>query len=139
MYHHHPSSDLHISIQIVELQEDHMVQKYYVVLAQHYAQIHEYATAEKFYVRANMHKSAVEMYTSANKYEAAYQLALKCMQPDDVSSLYISHAEKLEGEGRYKDAEKLYITIDEADLAINMYKRLKMYDQMMRLVKVGQK
>lgn len=36
---------------------------------------------------------------------------------------------------RYKDAERLYITVEEPDMAITMYKRLKMYSDMIRLVK----
>ena len=63
------------------------------------------------------------------------QLAGTCMKPDEVAVLYISHAQKLEGEKKYKDAEKLYVTVDEPDLAITMYKKLKMYNDMIRLVK----
>eukprot|EP00111_Clytia_hemisphaerica_P000435 TCONS_00001218-protein len=91
--------------------------------------------AERFYVRGNMPRTAVEMYTKVNKYEAAYKLAVRCMDSDDVSKLYIAQAEQLEAQGRFKEAEKLYIMIEEGDLAINMYKRAKMYDQMIKLVK----
>jgi intraflagellar transport protein 172 len=31
--------------------------------------------------------------------------------------------QKFENIGKYKDAEKLYITVDEPDIAINMYKK----------------
>ena len=48
------------------------------------------------------------------------------MTPDEVSTLYTTQAEQLEAQGRFKEAERLYITVDEADLAINMYKRVKM-------------
>jgi len=36
--------------------------------------------------------------------------------------------------GKLKDAEKLYITVNQPDIAINMYKKHKQYDQMIRLV-----
>lgn len=36
---------------------------------------------------------------------------------------------------RYREAEKLYITANEKDLAINMYKRHRRFDDMIRLVK----
>jgi len=41
---------------------------------------------------------------------------------------------KFEAEGLFKDAEKMYITANEPDLAINMYKKAKQYDNMIRLV-----
>lgn len=34
----------------------------------------------------------------------------------------------------YKDAEKMYLSANEPDLAINMYKKAKQYDNMIRLV-----
>jgi len=122
------------AVQIVELQDDEIVDKYYKILAQHYAQNQEFKQAEKFYVRAGLPRTAVEMYTKANQYEAAHKLAVRCMNTEEVSTLYIGQAEELEAQGRFKDAEKLYTTVDEPDLAINMYKRVKMYDQMIRLV-----
>lgn len=39
-------------------------------------------------------------------YDFVFQLAVRCMDPDDVSSLYIAQAEELESQGRFKDAEK---------------------------------
>lgn len=41
--------------------------------------------------------------------------------------------------GNFKDAEKLYITIGEPDMAINMYKLRKDYDSMIRLVSIYHK
>lgn len=122
------------AVQIIELQDDEEMEKYYLILAKHYAHVQEYQAAERFYVRAGLPRAAVEMYTKANKYEAAHKLAVRCMNPEEVSSLYITQAEELESQGRFKEAERLYITVDEADLAINMYKRVKMFDQMIRLV-----
>lgn len=34
------------------------------------------------------------------------QLAVKCMTQEDVSALYISRAQELEKEGKYKEAER---------------------------------
>ena len=39
--------------------------------------------------------------------------------------LYVQEARKFEGEGHYKDAERMYLTANEPDLAINMYKKAK--------------
>ena len=42
--------------------------------------------------------------------------------------------QRLEAQHRFKDAEKLYLLVKEPDLAINMYKKNRQYDQMVRLV-----
>ena len=46
----------------------------------------------------------------------------------------MQEARKFEGEGHFKDAEKMYLSANEPDLAINMYKKAKQYDNMIRLV-----
>jgi intraflagellar transport protein 172 len=48
--------------------------------------------------------------------------------------LYQTHANQLEGQGKFKEAEKLYLAIGEPDFAINMYKMHKDYENMIRLV-----
>jgi intraflagellar transport protein 172 len=35
--------------------------------------------------------------------------------------MYIAQAQRLEEQGRFKEAEKLYISVQEPDLAISMY------------------
>jgi hypothetical protein len=49
--------------------------------------------------------------------------------------MYIKQAQRMEREGDLRLAERLYLIIDEADLAINMYKKARQYDNMVRLVK----
>ena len=34
------------------------------------------------------------------------QLAATCMKPEDVASLYVSQAQTLESQGKYKEAER---------------------------------
>jgi hypothetical protein len=48
--------------------------------------------------------------------------------------MYVGQAQELEEQGRYKEAEKLYISVKEPDLAIAMYKKQRQYDNMIRLV-----
>ena len=42
--------------------------------------------------------------------------------------MYIQQAQELEEAGKFRDAEKLYITVQEPDLAITMYKKQRQYD-----------
>ncbi|KAI8611221.1 hypothetical protein BC830DRAFT_1069003 [Chytriomyces sp. MP71] len=107
---------------------------YFLELAKHFASVLDYALAEKYYVAAHRPQEAVDMYTKANKWEKAHALATTYMNPEEVAYLYISQAKEMEAAGKLKEAEKLYLTVREPDLAINMYKNFKHYDQMIRLV-----
>ncbi|KAJ8355794.1 hypothetical protein SKAU_G00185880 [Synaphobranchus kaupii] len=122
------------AIHILQLQEDPSAGRYYLKIAQHYASVQEYEVAERLFVRGDHIKDAIDMYTQAGRWEQAHKLAMKCMTQDDVSALYISKAQELEKEGKFKEAERLYATVEEADLAITMYKKNKMYNDMIRLV-----
>lgn len=84
------------------------------------------------YVSCNMYKEAVVMYSIAGQWEKSQKLASQYLDPDEVSDMFVKQAEILENEGKYRDAEKLYLSVDAADLAIAMYKRVEQYDNMVR-------
>ena len=46
----------------------------------------------------------------------------------------MTQAHRLESSGKYKEAERLYVMVHEPDLAINMHKKGRRYDDMIRLV-----
>ncbi|XP_063414390.1 intraflagellar transport protein 172 homolog isoform X2 [Mytilus trossulus] len=123
------------AVQILELQDSTMSSKYYKKIADHYASIGDYEMAEKLYVEAGSTREAVDMYNNAGKWDMAHKLAATYMKSDDVSTLYISQARQLEDDMKFKDAEKLYVSVQEPDMAITMYKKHKMYSDMIRLVK----
>uniref|UniRef100_A0A8C2G6B9 Intraflagellar transport protein 172 homolog n=1 Tax=Cyprinus carpio TaxID=7962 RepID=A0A8C2G6B9_CYPCA len=127
------------ALHILEQQENKTAAKYYLKIAQHYASVQEFEVAERLFVKGDHTKDAIDMYTQAGQWEQAHKLAVKCMSQEDVSALYISRAQELEKQGKYKEAERLFTTVDEPDLAITMYKTNKMYDDMIRLVAVHHK
>ncbi|XP_053107178.1 intraflagellar transport protein 172 homolog isoform X2 [Hemicordylus capensis] len=122
------------AVYILDTQDRKTAAKYYSKIAQHYAALQEYEIAEELYIKGDHTKEAIDMYTQAGRWEQAHKLASKSMRPEDVSVLYISQAQELERQGKHKEAERLYVTVDEPDLAITMYKKLKMYDEMLRLL-----
>ncbi|XP_074847703.1 intraflagellar transport protein 172 homolog isoform X2 [Carettochelys insculpta] len=122
------------AIYILDSQDKRTAVKYYPKIAQHYAALQEYQIAEELYIKGDQPKDAIDMYTQAGLWEQAHKLATKCMRQEDVSVLYITQAQEMEKQGKYKEAERLYITVEEPDLAITMYKKCKMYDEMIRLV-----
>ena len=127
------------AVQIIQVIDDNSgdMNKYYFKLGQHYAGLREYKMAEKFYMSGNLYKHAIEMYNTAGMWEQAHQLASKPLDKAEVSKMYIGQAQELEEQGRFKEAEKLYISVQEPDLAISMYKKQRQYDNMIRLVQVS--
>jgi len=107
---------------------------YYRRLARYYEESKQLEEAERCYVSAGAAQLAVEMYTKSNRWEVAHKLAMSCMSEGEVARLYINQAQRLESQGKLKEAERLYVTVSEPDLAINMYKRHRKFDAMVRLV-----
>ena len=122
------------ALQLVDAIDSDTSRPYYKQLAAHYEDVASYDQAEKCFVAADMPQAAVEMYTRLGRWEVAHKLAVSYMSEGEVGLLYINQAQKLEGQGRFREAEKLYITVKERDLAINMYKRNRRFDDMVRLV-----
>nr|XP_046228660.1 intraflagellar transport protein 172 homolog isoform X2 [Scatophagus argus] len=122
------------AVHILELQEDSSAGKYYMKIAQHYASIQDYEVAEQLFVKGDHIKDAIDMYTTAGRWEEAHKLAVKCMTEEEVTALYISRAQEQEREGKFKEAERLFATVKQPDLAITMYKKNRMFNDVIRLV-----
>ncbi|PRP88103.1 intraflagellar transport protein [Planoprotostelium fungivorum] len=122
------------AVNIVESLDAAVAKKYYKQIAHHYEEALNFELAEKYYVKGEMAEEAVEMYTKNNMWDAAHTLAVTYMTEREVNVLYLGQAQKLESQGKFKEAEKLYLTVEESDQAINMYKKAKLYDDMIRLV-----
>lgn len=120
--------------QLVETLEDDVALPYYRRLARHYQDAQHFELAERCFIKADAARDAVEMYTRVNKWDAAYQVALNHMDKYETERLYVEQAHRMERQGKFKEAEKLFLTVNEPDLAINMYKNQKNYEQMIRLV-----
>lgn len=74
------------------------------------------------------------MYVRANKWDQAQLVITRYLPESEYTKIQVHEARKFESESHFKEAEKMYLTANEPDLAINMYKKAKMYDQMIRLV-----
>ncbi|XP_065212288.1 intraflagellar transport protein 172 homolog [Planococcus citri] len=124
------------AVQIIQVIDDKKsVAKHYVQLAKHFTNIKDFKTAEQLFVGVEMYKDAIEMYTEAGDWEKAYALCSKYEINEEGINLLIDKGKTLEQMGKFLEAEKLYITLKQPDLAISMYKSNRQYDQMMRLVK----
>ena len=123
------------AMQLVKVIDDNMSHPYYLTLARYYEESGQYDQAEKCYLASGEHSLAVSMHTKLGNWEIANKLASAYMSEGEIGLMYINHAQNMENLGRFKDAEKLYLAVKEADLAIAMYKKHKRYDDMVRVVK----
>mgnify|MGYP000140699940 FL=1 len=122
------------AVQLLGSQSQDVAKPYYKQIAKHFANIRQLEQAEKFYLKANAISETFEMYTQNNKWDQAYRFACRHMPETEVTVLYTKQAQKLESEGKFKEAEKMYLTVNEADMAINMYRKFGQYDNMVKLV-----
>ncbi|TPX43982.1 hypothetical protein SeMB42_g04483 [Synchytrium endobioticum] len=112
---------------------------YLVELARHFAEVHDLAQAEKYFVAAGKPQDAIDMYKSHDRWDKAHTLATSFLGKDEAKVLSLYQAKELESKQRYRDAEKIYITLNEPDLAIEMYKTHKQFDSLIRLVAAHRK
>ena len=124
---------------IAESLEAVTAKPYYRRIAEYHDSVSRLEEAERFYVRCGAPGEAVDMYTRAGRWEAAHKVAVAHLTDKEVSVLFIKRARELEAQSRFKEAEKMYVTVKEYDLAINMYKKCAMYTEMIRLVTVHRK
>eukprot|EP01116_Phalansterium_solitarium_P017851 TRINITY_DN4518_c0_g1_i1.p1 TRINITY_DN4518_c0_g1~~TRINITY_DN4518_c0_g1_i1.p1 ORF type:complete len:1449 (+),score=743.80 TRINITY_DN4518_c0_g1_i1:1439-5785(+) len=122
------------AVTIVDNLEPAEAKKFYKQIARHYEATLNYEQAEKYFVKGGLPEECVDMYTKANMWDAAHKIAVSFMAEKDVAMLYMSQAQRLEMQGKYRDAEKLYIVVGQEDQAINMYKKAHKFDDMIRLV-----
>eukprot|EP00049_Salpingoeca_infusionum_P011387 m.198132 g.198132 ORF g.198132 m.198132 type:complete len:1733 (+) comp14914_c0_seq4:203-5401(+) len=120
--------------QIVDMQDDAVAKPYFKLLAEHYGDVRDLKMAEKYFLKANNPRGAIDLYVKCGKWEQAHKLSARHLPKEDVSDMYIAKAEELEQQHKYKEAEKLYLSVNEPDYAINMYKKINQYDDMVRLI-----
>ncbi|XP_046660390.1 intraflagellar transport protein 172 homolog isoform X2 [Homalodisca vitripennis] len=124
------------AVQIIQVIEDtSLVAKHYAQLGRHFASVKDYKLAEQLFSQAGLFRDAIEMYIHAGDWDKAHTLATRYLEPDQVTRIFLKQGQSLEAVGKLREAEKLYVAVDQPDMAIAMYKAQRQYDQMMRLVK----
>lgn len=104
-------------------------------IANYYASKDQVDTAVEIYLNCGCIREAVSLLNNRGQFARAYKLAKNMMDPSEAKEMYASIAKSLESEGKYKEAEKIYLTCDDADSAISMYKNANQFNAMIRLVK----
>ncbi len=142
-----------------------IAQRYFERLALHYEDVKQFQEAEHYFVKAGMPQLAVCFYTNAlltnafnipklkhfipslpcqvemylhnQKWDVANSLATSLMMSKDkIKAMNTEQANRMEKFGKLRDAELLYLRVDEPDAAIDMYRKHKKIDEVIRLVSV---
>ena len=122
------------AVQLLQNQSAEVARPFYKQIAKHYADVRQLDLAEKYFLKAGSPVDVFEIYIRANKWDQALRVARDNLPENEIVKLYVWQAQKFEEQGSYKEAEKLYLTVEEPDLAINMYKKAAQWDHMVRLV-----
>ena len=116
------------AVQLVSSQKTDVARPYFKRIARHYAEVRQLEMAEKYYIQASEFVEAFEMYVRTNRWDQAFNVITRYLPESEYTDILLTEARKFESEGHHKEAEKMYLSANEADLAINMYKKAKMYD-----------
>ncbi|CAI5455003.1 unnamed protein product [Caenorhabditis angaria] len=123
------------AVHIVDVIQDQNVSKqYYGKIADHYAGVGEFDRAERLFIEADLQKEAITMYIKNNRWSDAYRLSEEFLGKEETLRMYERKAEELEGQGRFSEAEQLYISIGLSNKAIQMYKTAGRDEDVLRLV-----
>jgi intraflagellar transport protein 172 len=122
------------AVSIAESQSIDITKPFLLAIARHFEDSMSFKEAEKYYVKVGSPETAVEMYARLGMMDQAQRVASAHMSDRQASALYLSQGQKLEAQGKLRDAESMYIRVGNVDLAIVMYKKAGMVEDMLRLV-----
>ncbi|GAB5360467.1 hypothetical protein AAMO2058_000630500 [Amorphochlora amoebiformis] len=122
------------AIQGLDNVDDNVGQPYLKRIAEHYASTQEYHLAERYFVQAKVPMRAVKMYFNADRFKKAHSVATAYLPEGEVKNLYLKEAKAVEAKGKYREAANLYVAANQADFAIDMYRRHRRFDEMLEIV-----
>ncbi|GMT33310.1 hypothetical protein PFISCL1PPCAC_24607, partial [Pristionchus fissidentatus] len=122
------------AVQIVDaIQDPTVARRFYLDIAQYYADTGDYDRAERYFIEADDHKTAISMYFKAGKWAEAYRLSAEFLGKEETTRLYKQRAEDMESNGMLIEAEQLYLAIGDSRRAIEMYREAGRNEDVVRL------
>lgn len=118
--------------------ESNVEPQQYQLLGNYYATTRAYEKAEKFYLKGNMPMQVVKMYIGVGQWSRAYEAAKHSLPTTDISKVFSEEGRALVKAARYRDAEQLFVAARMIDSAIEMYRSVKNYEQLVRLISTHQ-
>jgi intraflagellar transport protein 172 len=120
--------------QVLESVDIEMARPHLRKIATHYSETRNFRMAERYYLQGGMATEVVKMYLTNSLWDEARKCADRALTVEQSSMLYEQQAAAMEAAGKFAEAERLYLEVNEPDLAINMYKKQRMFDRMLTLV-----
>ncbi|KIH55309.1 tetratricopeptide repeat protein, partial [Ancylostoma duodenale] len=93
-----------------------------------------YDKAGELYEHMKDFEKALECYINGKAFNKAIQLSEEFLGKEETFALYEAKAEELEQQGRYADAEQLFVSIGMSNRAVLMYRNADRNDDVIRLV-----
>ncbi|XP_046738149.1 intraflagellar transport protein 172 homolog [Diprion similis] len=125
------------ALQIVQVIENDSaeIQNQCARLGEYFASIGDQDMAETLFLRAGQAKRAIETHINSGDWTRAYEVAMNHMSSEDANEVLSKHVEMLQQAGDLRQAESLYIAMNQIDLAIAMYRHEGHRGDMVRLVR----
>jgi len=114
-----------------KLEDEKLAKEFNLKIADNFRKEKNLQQAENYYTKAGETEKILELYIDLQAWEKLEILISKY----NFKNQLISYGIKLESNNKYKEAEKIYLYANEADLAIKMYKDARYFDEMIILVK----
>ncbi|OTF75067.1 Wimple/ift172-like protein, partial [Euroglyphus maynei] len=104
-------------------------------IAEYYVQRDEIEPALEMYLNMSCVRDAVQLLNDRGQYARAFKIAKQLMSTDEAREMYEMIAKSYESNGKWKEAERIYIACGDVDAAISMYKNNREFDSMLKLVR----
>jgi tetratricopeptide (TPR) repeat protein len=104
-------------------------------IADYYANRNDMDAAMEVLISCGLIKDALALLNNKGQYSRSFKLARKFLSQEEAVDLMLGIASQMEEEAKYKEAEKVYLTINDTDAAITMYKNIDRHDDVIRLIK----
>lgn len=121
-------------VQVIEIDSPEIRQQC-EKLAEYFASIGDQEMTESLFLRAGQPKRAIEAHIGSGDWARAHGVAMSHMSSTEANEVLARHAEALQQAGDLRQAEGLYVAINQYDLAIAMYRKEGHRADMVRLVR----
>lgn len=119
------------------------LETFFSQIGEHYLKERNFDLAEKFFIKGKNFENIIEIFIKNKKWERLENFIEKysynVIEREKIKNIIIELGIKYEKDStnpKYKEAEKLYIYANEPDLAITMYKNLRNFEEMIKLVEI---
>jgi len=122
------------AISFIEELEFNEEKQLYEKIVNFYISSNQFQNAEKYLLKSQKYEDAVIMYIKSRNLDKALNIASLHLRKERMVSIFCEEASILEEEGNTKDAEFLYLSINQSNRAIEMYRKSRDFDKVLALV-----